>query len=150
MKINKILTDKGYLIGVKDNEYIYLEKPSWDCGWYWGFGYLEYYYKNRKNCHRIHTHFDIVFLETKKGLGYNIFKQLDKCVLTNEEIWLLLDYMSTFYKLKEAAEVFGRGCSHYTDRARQDFVKNIDMCNSINKVILPKLFDKIHNLLTEE
>lgn len=24
----------------KTNERIYLEKPSFDCNWYWGFGYL--------------------------------------------------------------------------------------------------------------
>jgi len=150
MKIKKVVTDKGYLIGVKDNEYIYLEKPSWNCYWYWAFGYLEYYYKNLKNDHRKHTHFDIVFLETQIGSGYDIFKKLDRCVLNDKEIWLLLDYMSTFYKLREAAEVFTRGDSNYTACASQDFIKNIDIRDNINKVILQRLFGEIHNLLTKE
>ncbi len=38
-----------YLLG-KDSEGIsyWLEAPSWDCGWYWGFGYVETYRSNRK------------------------------------------------------------------------------------------------------
>jgi hypothetical protein len=34
------------LLGYNNNEPIYLSPPSWDCGWYWGFGYL-----GNKNCH---------------------------------------------------------------------------------------------------
>jgi hypothetical protein len=30
---------KVYL-GTNDGESIYLSAPRWDCGWYWGFGYL--------------------------------------------------------------------------------------------------------------
>ena len=33
-------------LGTVDNESIFLSPPSWDCGWYWGFGYLD-----NKNCH---------------------------------------------------------------------------------------------------
>ena len=29
-----------------DHKPIYLDGFSWDCGWYWGFGYL-----GNKNCH---------------------------------------------------------------------------------------------------
>ena len=31
---------KKYLLGYINNESIYLSPPSWDCNWYWGFGYL--------------------------------------------------------------------------------------------------------------
>ena len=36
-----------YLLG-KDAEGVkyWLESPSWDCGWYWGFGYVETYQRN--------------------------------------------------------------------------------------------------------
>ena len=40
LKYNKIK------LGVVNNETIYLTPPSWDCDWYWGFGYL-----GNKNCH---------------------------------------------------------------------------------------------------
>lgn len=33
-----------YLLGVDaDGTRYWLEAPSWDCGWYWGFGYVEVY-----------------------------------------------------------------------------------------------------------
>ena len=36
-----------YLLGI-DSVGIkhYVEAPSWDCGWYWGFGYIESYTNN--------------------------------------------------------------------------------------------------------
>jgi hypothetical protein len=38
-----------YLLGkTTDGELIWLEAPSWDCGWYWGFGYVETYTNNRR------------------------------------------------------------------------------------------------------
>ena len=37
---------KKTFIGTVDGEKIYLSAPSWDCGWYWGFGYL-----GNNNCH---------------------------------------------------------------------------------------------------
>lgn len=34
--INKF--GKHYLLGInKEGKHIWLEEPSWDCGWYWGF-----------------------------------------------------------------------------------------------------------------
>ena len=33
-------------LGKVDGNTIYLSSPSWDCGWYWGFGYL-----GNKDCH---------------------------------------------------------------------------------------------------
>ena len=33
-------------IGTVDGEKIYLSAPSWDCDWYWGFGYIETYTNN--------------------------------------------------------------------------------------------------------
>jgi hypothetical protein len=34
------------LLGKNNGQDIYLSPPSWDCGWYWGFGYL-----GNNNCH---------------------------------------------------------------------------------------------------
>ena len=37
---------KDYKDSTIANKYLYIDKHSWDCGWYWGFGYL-----GNKNCH---------------------------------------------------------------------------------------------------
>jgi len=31
---------KKTFLGISEGEKIYLTAPSWDCGWYWRFGYL--------------------------------------------------------------------------------------------------------------
>ena len=39
--------DDYYLLGInQENEKVWLEKPSWDCDWYWGFGYVEIFNQN--------------------------------------------------------------------------------------------------------
>ena len=65
IKINKIekqtvkyLNKTAYLLGErKDGEKVYLQAGSWDCGWYWGYGYLEIYNKPRTDIVE-HYHFD--------------------------------------------------------------------------------------------
>lgn len=144
---------KIYLLGTdNENKNIWLVEPSWDCGWYWGFGYLQTY-TNNKNPNLAkdiasHTHFDSEIL---KGLSfsYNNFKSYFKeTVLKDNEIWELCDYMKTFYTLKETAELFGRGYSHQTERAKIDLLKDEKMVEKINKELLPALFEKIIKLLS--
>lgn len=155
-KIDKVVNNKGYLLGVKDNQWIYLEKPSWDCGWYWGFGYLHYHTRNTRTWNT-HTHFDSVFFDYSRyaekewndKTSYDRLRSFERLTLTEKEMWKLLDYMKTFYTLKEAAGVFGRGGSHYTSNANLNIIKNVDIAEHINKVMLPALFDKIDKLFTE-
>ena len=66
--INKF--GKHFLLGINhDGEYVWLEKESWDCGWYWGFGYLHTYSNNRcperSRDLNSHFHFDSTFLNKK-------------------------------------------------------------------------------------
>lgn len=43
-KIKQEKTNKGMLLGIrKDGQKVWLSEPKWDCGWYWGFGYLGEY-----------------------------------------------------------------------------------------------------------
>lgn len=48
-KISRAFNKNVYLLG-KDthNTYYWLEEPRWDCGWYWGFGYIETYTYNKR------------------------------------------------------------------------------------------------------
>ena len=131
-----------YLIGKNTyGENVYLPKASWDCGWYWGFGYLETL--------NSHTHFDSEILNNKEHIhGHDMFeKYFVESVLTDDEIWELVDYMQTFYNLRESAEIFGRGYSYCTERAKIDELKNDEIVNKINKIMLPKLFERVYALL---
>ena len=149
--INKF--GKHYLLGInKDGDYVYLEEPSWDCGWYWGFGYLHTYTNNkqpeRSRDLSSHFHFDSTFLNKNKS-SRDAFKEYFKTtVLTDDEIWEFCDYMKTFYTLKSVAELFKNRYSHQTERAKIEDLKSEEQRDLVNKVWLPEVFNRIKLLLS--
>lgn len=136
MKKTTIFTDKVF-IGEADNEKEYLAAPSWDCGWYWGFGYLQ----NRD----IHHHVDS--LDSKKNL-FDALQEYygESLALKEDKLWQFCELMGTFYALRKTAEVLGRGGSHYTTNPIADLIKNADEVKRINDVIMPALFDEVYKL----
>lgn len=152
MKTLRNYKEKTY-IGEHNGERIYLSAPSWDCGWYWGFGYL-----GNKNCH---YHVDGL----TKIENYNFEKQVwqyefvnlydglkkhfgDSFIIKNDsDIWTLAELFKTFYTLKETSEVLGRGGSHYTNNPCKDVIINTDEVNRINENVLPAIFDEIYKIL---
>ena len=136
-------------------EQIYLSGFSWDCGWYWGGGYLG----NRN----MHTHFDGCFLnvvdvrghslgnfvscwykgnfpETAKEIsnGCSIWESLsfflDNAQFTEKEWWRIKDLYKQFYSLKQCAKTFHSG-GHCTAEGRNKKEVNQTMENKINKHI---------------
>lgn len=143
---------KNYLLGKgQDGKNIYLVAPSWDCDWYWGFGYLETYTKRFGQTDTdMHTHFDSLKQYGNQNF-YDAFKEYFKeTPLNDNEIWTLCDYMKTFYTLKETAEFFRHGYSWYTEKAKIDDLQRTDLENEINQKMLPQLFEKIDKLLTPQ
>lgn len=144
-----------YLLGIRKdtNELVWLEEPSWNCGWYWGFGYLETY-TNNTNPNRAkdissHTHFDTTFFNDEDMGAYDKFREFFReTTLTDNEIWLLVDYMKTFYTLRDAARLLYHGNSWYTSRAFIETLKDDDLANKINHELLPALFEKIKEILS--
>lgn len=140
---------KMYLIGKTkdDNKKMWLVAPSWDCGWYWGFGYMEQF--NTRNSLIHHTHFDSIFFNNNKN-SYDIYKEyFTDTTLTDNEKWILLDLMKSFYTLRTSAGVFKNGNSHYTSKTGVD-LKNEEFYNTINQQLLPQIFERIDNLLKGE
>lgn len=144
-----------YLLGEDVNgEYVWLEGPSWDCDWYWGFGYIERYTNTKHpECSRdisSHTHWKgqiADFEEKGKYIAHPkenpLFKQT---TLTDKESWELADLMKSFYSLKEVAGIFHTGSSHLTTPKID--LKHPDIENLINKEILPQVFSRIAEILT--
>lgn len=143
---------KKMLIGYNNDEPIYLSPPSWDCGWYWGFGYL-----GNKNCH---YHVDGL----TKQKTYNFDKKCFEYEFTNlydgfikhfgntlrvrkSDLWGLVELFETFYTLKKTAEVLGRGGSHYTTNPAKDLIINKEEVERINKIVLPQIFEEIYKIL---
>lgn len=139
-------------IGVNAGEKIYLSPPSWDCGWYWGFGYL-----GNNNCHYhvdgLTTH---EWYDTEKGCfrseRLNLFDGFrkhfgDSFQITDADLWTLCELFKTFYTLKETAEVLGRGGAHYTTNPCADLIKNETETARINNIVLPQIFEEIYRVL---
>ena len=143
---------RGYLLGIeKDGSKVYLELPTWDCGWYWGFGYIEKYYPHAKEQHT-HTHWDNDLTGKQENEEYahhlNDNKEFISTVLTDTESWTLSELMSTFYTLREAADLFGHGGSHITNNPLKEQIKNPDTVTLINKTLLPLLFKEVDKILS--
>lgn len=141
------------LLGYNDNQPIYLDAPSWDCGWYWGFGYL-----GNKNCH---YHVDrLTKIETynheAKAFTHEIVNLYDGfkrhfgdtfIIKRDKDVWTLAELFKTFYILKETAEVLWNGCSHLASNPCKDFIINKDEVMRINGIVLPQIFEEIYKVL---
>ena len=155
-QINEAFNKKLYYLG-KDEDGInhWLEEPQWACGWYWAFGYIETYTNNDDPSIArdilSHSHYDTMLLSCHNGVFRHIFKDITgfKSPLTEQEQWALSDLMKQFYCLKEAAEVFGRGHSNYSERGKSG-IKDTDLAERINKEMLPKVFQAVIRLLSPQ
>lgn len=132
---------KKILIGRHNDENIYLTAPSWDCGWYWGFGYL-----GNKNCHYhidgLNKYENINLYDAiKKHFGESLIVKDDK------DIWTLTELFKTFYDLKTITEVLGRGGSNYSTNPCKELITNTKEVERINKVVLPEIFLAIYKIL---
>lgn len=146
-----------YLLGRDEyGDLIWLEAPSWDCGWYWGFGYVEVYtnqkHPSRSRDIQSHSHFDgLVGFKTEKG-NYvhhlNESPKIQETVLTDRESWELADLMKTFYTLKEAASIYHNGNSHVSSSALS--LKNADIAKQINEVDIPRVTARVLEILTPQ
>lgn len=109
---NPKFTNKKYMLlgRRKDGNKIWLEQASFDCDWYYGFGYLEVVNHRRTDIDE-HYHFDSLF--AKFGLD-KFNEEFKESVLSESELWTLFDLMRTFYILKDVSGLYHSGTSHYT------------------------------------
>lgn len=120
----------GRLSDANGRELIWLEAPSWDCDWYWGFGYLEVYTNQSQPKLSIdismHTHWDI---QIKNDLT-----NFAKTCFTEEEGKELCYLFTQFYTIRKEADA-----AHRTDTDKWD---------NLNKIQIPAITAKILAILT--
>jgi hypothetical protein len=139
-----------YLLGAdKDGVKYWLESPSWDCGWYWGFGYIKTYTNNDNPASSkditSHQHADN-FLEW--AIDWNGKERiLVDTTFSKEEAWELSELFERFYILKKTAELFGRGNAHITETQRVPSIKRPELAEGINKVLIPQITKAIYVLM---
>ena len=154
-RVSKAFGKKIYLLGTfEDGPNFWLKEPTWDCGWYWGFGYVSTY--------QSHQHYDGLcfkkyeYYDHKKGCfqqGEYIHKLSDRpdvvaCSLIEREQWILSDLMKMAYTLKKTAELYRQGNAHLTSHELVPQLKRPDREKEINEIELPAIFAQIEKLLT--
>lgn len=165
-KVSNAFGKKIYLLGKnKDGKYLYLEEPSWDCDWYWGFGYIETYTNNKNPSASkdidSHSHFDgcIVGQMEKYNFEKQVFEKSDyihhlndnldiiESVLTNDESWELSELMKKFNILQDTARLFHQGSSGISSTEIDKDFEQEKLYNYFNFVLIPKIFIEIDKLL---
>lgn len=141
--------EEKFLMGEVDGEKTYLSAPSWDCDWYWGFGYI-----GNKNCHYhldglTKTHNNNLYdaLYSEFGETLTIGKKDPENFDQNSDLYTFCELVLTAYTLKETAEVLGRGGSHMTTNPCKEIIKNETETKRINEVVLPAIFTAIEDIL---
>jgi hypothetical protein len=155
-----------YLLGIdSDGVKYWLEAPTWDCGWCWGFGYVETFTNNnhpsRSKDIDSHQHIKSSFLgeqdyyDSEKGCfrkgDYisNIFDspKLAAKTFTKDEGWELTELFNQFYFLQDAAENFGRGKCNTADTSIKSWKDEV-LTYKINKELIPMVTARILEILS--
>lgn len=143
-----------YLLGQdKDGIKYWLEEASWDCDWYFGFGYIETYTNNnnpeKSRDINTHEHYDSKILEN--GVSPENFRKIFKNTpLNNNEIWKLNELMTTFYTTKSYMNLLCRGSSNITNNSSSDIIKNEKEWLRLKNEVMPNIFKNIYDILTPE
>ena len=138
--MDKRINGDKILLFKKDNNRYYLRKPTFDCGWYWGLGYLA---TGRGS----HLHFDSYFKEIP-FYDYSF----DDTPFTQEEKYIIADYMRQLYALREMADILHCGNTHITSNAKaleqfaeQNTVEYKRICN----VLIPTVWNALVDVLLD-
>lgn len=141
-----------------DGAKIYISAPSFDCGWYWGFGYLG---NKNEHCHLSSYQTKEHYFKTETGEYIHITEKRNKSmydclkddyilnIKIRQNLWQFCELVATAYSLKETAEILGRGGSHYTTNPAKDIIINSDEVKRINEKVLPAIFDEIYKIFSQ-
>ena len=143
-----------------DNTFVWLEAPKWDCGWYWGFGYLETYTNNRhpenSNDIKSHSHVSSVLWNEKEKYAscFHDIQTLQGCVLTQQEDWIVVDLFKQFYKWREIADMLHTGNANVSGDAAANVIPPLyaergqhPLYRLVTGVYLPRIMQAIMDRL---
>lgn len=145
-----------YLLGVGEDGYkYYLESAHFDCGWYWGIGYIESFTNNHAPAHsksiRTHSHFSTTIFE--RGMScFDTFKRtFPENPFNDKEIWTICELMKTAYTALHYADMLYIGGSNITTNPMRDFImSNAEEYKRINESVIPALMNSLYEILMPE
>lgn len=113
-----------------DGEPLFITKHKWDCGWYWGFGYIG----NRHT----HFHFDSLLTGSPR-MASDLFSDTK---LTDAQWWIIRDLFIQAYALHKAAAVYRHGGHQTSKKDTTDLIQNPAMAATLN-ADLQKVLDAL-------
>ena len=144
----------NYLLGTDANgTKYYLQKASFVCNWYWGFGYVVTYTNNtfpeRSRDIASHQHFDGLFFNSNQN-GYHAFKNFfTETPFIDSEIWQIVELMKTFYICRKYSDLLHVGGAHYTTNPAKEIIQNETEYDRINKNVIPTILNKLYDILAK-
>ena len=153
------MKEKKFFFGTRksDGAKIYLSAPTWDCGWYWSFGYLGNY---REHYHLSNYQAKDHYFKLADGSIKLVREKRNICMrdalledyklnpVLASNLWVFCELALTAYALKETAEVLNRGGSHMTKNPCDKIIQNKEEVDRINKIVLPAIFAEIEKLFS--
>lgn len=137
MELLREYPQRVWLGTTHEGDEIYIDRPQWSCEWYWSFGWL--YGKD------VFTH--IKYIGTSH-LFNNIKQHFTRTVFTTDkDLWVFCEISASIYTLKECAELFHRGGSHYMQNPCKELLTQHDWEHHINAVLIPSLIDEFYKVL---
>ena len=145
-----------YLLGAdRDGVYYWLAAARWDCGWYWGGGYVETYTNNKKPSISLdinsHSHFNSMFFNGRKN-GHDAFNEFfAEHPFSDGEVWKICELMRSFYIAREYSDMLHIGGAHYTTNPAKDVIKEgAEEYTRINERIIPEIMRQLYAILSGE
>lgn len=123
-----------------DGAKIYISPPEWDCGWYWGFGYI--------GNTREHSHLS-QYMNANKNMYYELKDVFDLNPIIEKNLWVFCELVRTIYRFREVAEIYRLGGTGFANNPLEHELKNEEEWTRINKVLLPKLFEELDKVCKE-
>ncbi len=120
-----------YILG----EDLYIEKHSWDCNWYWGFGYIG---NDNMSVHAEVFIHELLWHSKDTVFENSIFKN-------DDDFWIFKDLLKQAYALKECAEVYQNG-GHCITSPKTGIIKSKTKAKTINRD-LEKVLDELWKFL---
>lgn len=116
MKKSTRQADKYALLGkTEEGNRVYMREAEYSCGWYFSFGNLAIFEGGATEPHTL-THWNSYFTGSSHVQPSDIKDKLVETPFEDEVLWMLCDWMKTFYALKEVSGIYSRGNSHITQR----------------------------------
>ena len=149
----KIFGKNNYYLGTgKDGLNYFLQEATWDCGWYWGGGYVETYTNNNhptlsKDINS-HGHFNSMFPSWCDFMSF--FAQSP---FTEEEKWKICELMKSFYIARNYSDFIHVGGAHITSNPAKEVIQDegeSDEYNRINKKVIPAIMAELYKVLEGE